>query len=94
MARKRIIRTTSSYTAPSRRVVQRRADGKLSVRQKWLNGLGTRGMFEWDVSIKESGVIRSKTMRFDSIDDARAWAYNRCKPGQTYFVDGMEVVSR
>ena len=93
MARRRIIRT-SQYNAPSRRVVQRRADGKLSARQKWLNGLGKRGMFEWEVSIKEEGVIRTKTMRFDSIDDATVWAYNRCKPGQTYFVDGMEVVSR
>ena len=93
MSRRRIIRTTQ-YSAPSRRVVQRRADGKPSERQKWLNGLGKRGMFEWEVSIKEGGVIRTKTMRFDSIDDATAWAYNRCKPGQIYFVDGMEVVSR
>ena len=92
MAR-RIIRT-SSYNTPSRRTVVRRNDGKLTQRQKWLNGLGKRGMFEWDVSIKEDGIIRSKTMRFDSIDDATAWTYNRCKPGQTYFVDGMEVVSR
>ena len=93
MSRRRIIRT-SQYSTPSRRVVQRRADGKLSVRQKWLNGLGKRGMFEWEVSIKENGVIRTKTMRFDSIDDATTWAHNRCKPGQTYFVDGMEVISR
>ena len=92
MAR-RIIRT-SSYNAPSRRTVVRRKDGKLTERQKWLNGLGKRGMFEWEVSIKENGVIRTKTLRFDSIDDARAWAYNRCQPGQIYFVDGMEVVSR
>ena len=92
MAR-RIVRT-STYNPPSRRTVVRRKDGKLTERQKWLNSLGKRGMFEWDVSIKEDGVIRSKTMRFDSIDDARAWAYSRCKPGQTYFVDGMEVVSR
>ena len=93
MARKRII-VTSSYTPTTRRTVAHRKNGNLTVRQKWLNGLGKRGMFEWDVSIKEDGVIRSKTMRFDSIDDARAWACNRCKPGQTYFVDGMEVVSR
>ena len=92
MAR-RIIRT-STYNAPSRRTVVRRKDGKLTERQKWLNGLGKRGMFEWEVSIKENGVIRTKTLRFDSIDDARAWAYNRCQPGQIYFVDGMEVVSR
>ena len=93
MARRRIIRT-SEYNAPSRRTVVRRKDGKLTERQKWLNGLGKRGMFEWEVSIKEDGVVRTKTMRFDSIDDATAWAYNRCKPGQTFFVDGMEVVSR
>ena len=93
MARKRIIITTPGYIPPSR-TVARRKDGKLTARQKWLNGLGKRGMFEWDISIKEGGAIRSKTMRFDTIDDATAWAYNRCKPGQTYFVDGMEVVSR
>ena len=92
MARRRIVRT-GSYT-PTTRTVVRRKDGKLTARQKWLNGLGKRGMFEWEVSIKEDGVVRTKTMRFDSIDDARAWAYNRCKPGQIYFVDGMEVVSR
>ena len=93
MSRRRIIRT-SQYNAPSRRTVVRRKDGKLTERQKWLNGLGKRGMFEWEVSIKENGIIRSKTLRFDSIDDARAWSYNRCQPGQTYFVDGLEVVSR
>ena len=93
MSRRRIIRTTQ-YNAPSRRTVVRRKDGKLTERQKWLNSLGKRGMFEWEVSIKESGVIRTKTMRFDSIDDATVWAYNRCKPGQIYFIDGMEVVSR
>jgi len=92
MAR-RIIRTTS-YNAPSKRTVVRRKDGKLTARQKWLNGLGKRGMFDWEVSIKENGVVRTKTLRFDHIDEAREWAYNRCKPGQTYFVDGMEVVSR
>ena len=75
MSRRRIIRT-SQYNAPSRRTVVRRKDGKLTERQKWLNGLGKRGMFEWEVSIKENGVIRSKTLRFDSIDDATAWACN------------------
>lgn len=93
MARRRIIRT-STYNTPSTRTVVRRKDGKLTARQKWLNGLGKRGMFEWEVSIKENGVVRTKTMRFDSIDDAKAWARNRCQPGQMYFVDGMEVVSR
>ena len=93
MARRRIIRT-SQYNAPSRRTVTRRKDGKLTEQQKWLNGLGKRGMFEWEVSIKEDGVIRTKTMKFDTIDDARCWAYNRCKPGQTIFVDGEQVVSR
>ena len=92
MAR-RIIRT-SSYNAPSKRTVVRRKDGKLTERQKWLNSLGKKGMFEWEVSIMEDGVTRTKTMRFDSIDDAHAWAYNRCKPGQRIFVDGEEVVSR
>ena len=92
MARRRIVRT-GSYT-PTTRTVVRRKDGKLTERQKWLNSLGKRGMFEWEISIKEDGVVRTKTMRFDSIDDVAAWAYNRCKPGQTYFVDGMEVVSR
>ena len=92
MAR-RIIRT-STYNKPSTRTVVRRKDGKLTARQKWLNGLGKRGMFEWEVSIKQDGVVRTNTLRFDTIDDARAWAYNRCQPGQTYFVDGMEVVSR
>ena len=92
MAR-RIIRT-GTYNAPSTRTVVRRKDGKLTARQKWLNSLGKRGMFDWEVSIKEDGIVRTKTMRFDSIDDARAWAYNRCQPGQTDCVDGMEVVSR
>ena len=93
MSRRRIIRT-SEYNAPSRRTVVRRKDGKLTERQKWLNGLGKRGMFEWEVSIKEDGIVRTKTLRFDSIDDATAWSYNRCQPGQTYFIDGLEVVSR
>ena len=92
MARRRIVRT-GSYT-PTTRTVVRRKDGKLTERQKWLNGLGKRGMFDWEISIKENGVVRTKTMSFDSIDDVRAWAYNRCRPGQVYFVDGMEVVSR
>ena len=92
MAR-RIIRTTS-YNAPSRRTVVRRKDGKLTERQKWLNGLGKKGMFPWEVSIIEDGRTRTKTMHFDTIDDARAWAYNRCQPGQTILVDGEQVVSR
>jgi len=91
MAR-RIIRS-SSYT-PSTRTVVRRKDGKLTANQKWLNSLGKRGMFDWEISIKQDGIIRTKTMKFDTIDDARAWSYNRCQPGQTYFIDGMEVVSR
>jgi len=91
MAR-RIIRS-SSYT-PSTRTVVRRKDGKLTANQKWLNSLGKTGMFDWEVSIKQDGIIRTKTMKFDTIDDARAWSYNRCQPGQTYFIDGMEVVSR
>ena len=91
MAR-RIIRS-SSYT-PSTRTVVRRKDGKLTANQKWLNSLGKTGMFDWEVSIKQDGIVRTKTMKFDTIDDARAWSYNRCQPGQIYFVDGMEVVSR
>jgi len=92
MAR-RIIRT-SGYTRPSRTVV-RRKDGKLTERQKWLNSLGKDGMFDWDVAIKyEDGRTVQKTMKFDSIDDARAWAYNKCQPGWTIFVDGEQVVSR
>ena len=92
MAR-RIIRT-SGYTRPARTVV-RRKDGKLTARQKWLNSLGKNVMFDWDVSIKyEDGKIKSKTMKFDSIDDARAWAYNKCQPGWTIFVDGEQVVTR
>ena len=92
MAR-RIIRT-SGYTRPSRTVV-RRKDGKLTERQKWLNSLGKNGMFEWEVAIKyEDGRMVQKTMKFDSIDDAHAWAYNKCQPGWTIFVDGEEVVSR
>jgi hypothetical protein len=91
MAR-RIIRS-SSYT-PSTRTVVRRKDGKLTANQKWLNSLGKTGMFDWEVSIKQDGIIRTRTMKFDTIDDARAWSYNRCQPGQTYFIDGMEVVSR
>ena len=91
MAR-RIIRS-SSYT-PSTRTVVRRKDGKLTANQKWLNSLGKTGMFDWEVSIKQDGIIRTRTMKFDTIDDARAWSYNRCQPGQTYFVDGIEVVSR
>ena len=93
MAR-RIIRT-GSYNAPSKRTVVRRKDGKLTARQKWLNGLGKNGMFDWEVSVRyEDGHTTTKTMKFDSIDDAKAWAYNRCKPGQTYFIDGEQVVSR
>ena len=92
MAR-RIIRT-GSYNAPSKRTVVRRKDGKLTARQKWLNSLGKNGMFDWEVSIKQDGHTITKTMKFDSIDDAKAWAYNRCKPGQTYFIDGEQVVSR
>jgi hypothetical protein len=91
MAR-RIIRS-SSYT-PSTRTVVRRKDGKLTANQKWLNSLGKTGMFDWEVSIKQDGIVRTKTMKFDTIDDARAWSYNRCQPGQTYFIDGIEVVSR
>ena len=93
MSRRRIIRT-SQYNAPSRRTVVRRKDGKLTEQQKWLNGLGKHGMFEWEVSIKEEGNIRTKIMKFDTIDDARCWAFNRCMPGQTIFVDGEQVVSR
>ena len=52
MAR-RIIRTTS-YNAPSKRTVVRRKDGKLTARQKWLNGLGKRGMFDWEVLSKRT----------------------------------------
>ena len=93
MAR-RIIRT-SSYNAPSKRTVVRRKDGRLTERQKWLNGLGKRGMFDWEVSIKdEDGIIRTKTMKFDSIDDAKAWACNKCQPGCSIFIDGEQVVSR
>ena len=92
MAR-RIIRT-SGYTRPSRTVV-RRKDGKLTARQKWLNSLGKDGMFEWDVAIKYGdGRMVQKTMKFDSIDDAHAWAHNKCQPGWTIFVDGEQVVSR
>ena len=93
MAR-RIIRTTSEYTRPSRTVV-RRKDGKLTERQKWLNSLGKQGMFDWEVKIvDEDGITRTRIMKFDTIDDARAWAYNKCQPGCSIFVDGEQVVSR
>ena len=92
MAR-RIIRT-STYNAPSRRTVVRRKDGKLTERQKWLNSLGKDGMFDWEVSLVEDGHTITKTMKFDSIDDAKAWAYNRCKPGQEIWIDQEKVVSR
>jgi len=92
MAR-RIIRT-SGYTRPSRTVV-RRKDGKLTERQKWLNSLGKNGMFDWEVKIvDEDGITRTRTMKFDSIDDARAWAYNKCQPGWTIFIDNEQAVSR
>ena len=55
MAR-RIVRT-STYNPPSRRTVVRRKDGKLTEQQKWLNSLGKRGMYEWEVSIKEDGQL-------------------------------------
>jgi len=52
-------------------------------------------MFDWDVSIKyEDGVMKTKKMKFDSIDDARAWAYNKCQPGWTIYIDGELEVSR
>ena len=93
MAKRRIIRTTS-YRAPTR-TVQRRKDGKLTANQKWLNSLGKQGMFDWEVKIvDEDGITRTRTMKFDSIDDARAWSYNKCQPGWTIFVDGEQVVSR
>ena len=92
MAR-RIIRS-SSYT-PSTRTVVRRKDGKLTANQKWLNSLGKTGMFDWEVSIiYDDGISKTKTLKFDSIDDARAWAYNKCQPGWTIFIDGEQVVSR
>ena len=94
MSRRRIIRT-SQYNAPSRRTVVRRKDGKLTERQKWLNSLGQKGMFDWEVKIiDEDGITRTRTMKFDSIDDARAWAYNRCQPGQEIWIDAEKVVSR
>ena len=93
MAKRRIIRT-SSYQAPTR-TVQRRKDGKLTAQQRWLNNLGKQGMFDWEVTIKyEDGRQTTKTLKFDSIDDARAWAYNKCQPGWTIFVDGEQVVTR
>ena len=93
MAR-RIIRTTS-YNAPSKRTVVRRKDGKLTARQKWLNSLGKKGMFDWEVKIvDEDGISRTRTMKFDTIDDAKAWAYNKCQPGCSIFIDGEQVVSR
>ena len=92
MAR-RIIRS-SSYT-PSTRTVVRRKDGKLTANQKWLNSLGKTGMFDWEVSIVyDDGTSKNKTLKFDSIDDAQAWAYNKCQPGWTIFIDGEQVVSR
>ena len=93
MAR-RIIRPTS-YIAPSKRTVVRRKDGKLTARQKWLNSLGKKGMFDWEVKIvDEDGISRTRTMKFDTIDDAKAWAYNKCQPGCSIFIDGEQVVSR
>lgn len=93
MAR-RIIRTKASYTPPTRTIV-RRKDGKLTANQKWLNSLGKQGMFDWEVMIKyEDGRSATKTLKFDSIDDARAWAYNKCQPGWTIFIDNEEVISR
>jgi len=93
MAR-RIIRT-STYNAPSRRTVVRRKDGKLTEQQKWLNSLGKNGMFEWEIKlVNEDGITRTRIMKFDTIDDARAWAYNKCQPGCSIFVDGEQVVSR
>ena len=92
MAR-RIIRS-SSYT-PSTRTVVRRKDGKLTANQKWLNSLGKTGMFDWEVSIiYDDGISKTNSLKFDSIDDARAWAYNKCQPGWTIFIDGERVVSR
>lgn len=67
----------------------------LSVRRKWLNSLGKRGLFDWDITIKhKSGNITSQTIPFDSLDDATAWAHDRCKPGHTIFIDGMQIVSK
>ena len=93
MAKRRIIRT-SSYQAPTR-TVQRRKDGKLTAQQRWLNNLGKQGMFDWEVTIKyEDGRQVTKTLKFDSIDDAQAWAHNKCQPGWTISIDGEQVVSR
>ena len=94
MAKRRIITRSSSYQAPTR-TVQRRKDGKLTANQKWLNNLGKQGMFDWEVMIKyEDGRSVTKTLKFDTIDDARAWAYNKCQPDWTIFIDGDQVVSR
>lgn len=94
MARRKIIRT-GSYTPSSRRVVQRRKDGKLTMQQRHLNSLGTKGEFDWEITVKyENGATKTKTMKFDHIDDARAWCFNKCQPGWTMFIDGKEVVSR
>jgi len=93
MAR-RIVRT-GTYTPPSGRTVVRRKDGKLTVRQKWLNSLGTKGEFDWNVTIVyEDGEVKSKTMKFDHIDDAHAWARNKCQPGWQIWIDGEKVVER
>ena len=95
MARRRIIRTTTNYTPPSSRTVVRRKDGKLTSNQRWLNSLGTKGEYDWEVTVKyENGATKTKTMKFDTIDDARAWSYNKCQPGWTIFIDGEQMVSR
>ena len=94
MAR-RIIRTFSYTPKPSTRTVIRRKDGKLTANQKWLNSLGKTGMFDWEIRIEyDDGTSKTKTMKFDTIDDARAWSCNRFQSGQIYFIDGIEVVSR
>ena len=88
---KRIICRTKSFKKPTITPIKE----KSSVRLRWLNSLGKRGLFDWDITIKQkNGVISTKILPFDSLDDAKQWAHHRCQPGCTIFIDGMQIISK
>lgn len=76
------------YERPRRKVT------KLTERQKWRKHLGKRGQFEFEATIVEEDMKRSKIIKCDSWDDAVSWAHYVCRPGQTIYIDGQQIITR
>lgn len=87
---RRIVRT-SEYTPPPRTVKSK----KLSEKDKWMKSAGKKGEYSWDIIIHEDGEEPiSTTIHTDSWDEVIQWAFNKCRPFQTIYVDGQKVVER